>query len=335
MSLPDPMVPPEVDLRDFAFMPLDVLRLRDSELASVHDPEVFRAAVLSWCVGWHQVPAASLPDDDVQLARLLGYGRDVKGWQKVRKAGGLRGWVPCSDGRIYHPVVSEKARDAWTGKLMQRWRTEAARVKKHNQRHELEGAAAVRMPEFEQWRSLGCPQGQPLHVPETGGKSPKGQAPNVPRETASKGEGEGQGEGQGQGEGDLKGREAPQAARRGSRLPPDWEPGEPGMAFAAQQGLTNGRATAELAKFRDFWVAKTGANATKADWQATWRNWVRRAVESAPQGQQRRSSVDDEPEWRREQRERNEAFLGPAAAKRRRPDIIDMEASDATPRIVG
>ena len=76
--------------------------------------------------------------------------------------------------------------------------------------------------------------------------------------------------------------EAPQAARRGSRLPPDWEPGEPGMAFAASQGLTNGRATAELAKFRDFWTAKTGADATKADWQATWRNWVRRAVETAP-----------------------------------------------------
>lgn len=75
--------------------------------------------------------------------------------------------------------------------------------------------------------------------------------------------------------------ETPQAARRGSRLPPDWDPGESGMAFAATQGLTNGRASAELAKFRDFWTAKTGQDATKADWQATWRNWVRRAVESS------------------------------------------------------
>ena len=88
--------------------------------------------------------------------------------------------------------------------------------------------------------------------------------------------------------------EAPQAARRGSRLPTDWEPGEPGMAFAAKQGLTNGRATAELAKFRDFWTAKTGADATKADWQATWRNWVRRAVETQPQGQQRRAQPADD-----------------------------------------
>lgn len=59
-----PLVPADVDLRDFAFMPLDVLRLRDSDLASIEDAEAFRCSVLSWCVSWHQVPAASLPDDD-------------------------------------------------------------------------------------------------------------------------------------------------------------------------------------------------------------------------------------------------------------------------------
>lgn len=126
-DLPVPLVPVEVDLRDFAFMPLDVLRLRDSELACVGDAEVFRCAVLSWCVSWHQVPAASLPDDDALLARLLGFGRDVKGWKRVREAGGMRGWTLCDDGRLYHPVVAEKARDAWAAKVAQRQRTEAAR----------------------------------------------------------------------------------------------------------------------------------------------------------------------------------------------------------------
>jgi uncharacterized protein YdaU (DUF1376 family) len=28
-------------------------------------------------------------------------------------------------------------------------------------------------------------------------------------------------------------------------------------------------------QFRDYWSAKTGSGATKLDWQATWRNWVR------------------------------------------------------------
>lgn len=123
----EPLVPAEVDLRDFPFMPLDVVRLRDSDIAAIPDAEAFRGAVLSWCVSWHQVPAASLPDDDAMLARLLGYGRDVKGWHKLRVAGALRGWVKCSDGRLYHPVVAEKATEAWQKKVAQRNRTEAAR----------------------------------------------------------------------------------------------------------------------------------------------------------------------------------------------------------------
>jgi uncharacterized protein YdaU (DUF1376 family) len=67
---------------------------------------------------------------------------------------------------------------------------------------------------------------------------------------------------------------------RGSRLQPDWEPGEGGIAFAQQQGLANGKAHAELAKFRDYWCAQPGQKGVKTDWQATWRNWVRKATEN-------------------------------------------------------
>lgn len=122
-----PLVPADVDLRNFPFMPLDVVRLRDSDLVTEPDGDIFRANVLSWCIAWHQVPAASLPDDDATLARLLGYGRDLRGWRKARAAGGLRGWVKCADGRLYHPVVAEKALAAWDKKQAQRQRTEAAR----------------------------------------------------------------------------------------------------------------------------------------------------------------------------------------------------------------
>lgn len=110
--LPEPLVPVDTDLRDFPYMPLDVVRLRDSGLSAAPDGEVFRACVLSWCVSWHQVPAASLPDDDADLAWLLGYGRDVRGWKKLRSTGALRGWIKCSDGRLYHPTVAEKALEA-------------------------------------------------------------------------------------------------------------------------------------------------------------------------------------------------------------------------------
>jgi hypothetical protein len=40
---------------------------------------------------------------------------------------------------------------------------------------------------------------------------------------------------------------------------------------------------AEHAKFCDYWHGKAGQGATKMDWIATWRNWMRRAAEQTPQ----------------------------------------------------
>lgn len=210
-----PLTPAECDLKDFAFMPLDVARLRDSELASNETPEACWAAVLIWAASWHQVPAASIPDDDLWIAKVAGYqlrGRIDKEWPNVRP-GALRGWVKCSDGRLYHPVVAEKAREAWHKKLEQRWRTECARIKKHNDRHD---GANVPRPSFEEWLSSGCPVGQPLFVPRDIPEPTPGAETNVagdvgllsqgtdhpcppavPGETHSKRQGEGQGEGQG------------------------------------------------------------------------------------------------------------------------------------------
>ena len=184
-----PLTPADCDLRDFAFMPLDVARLRDSDLAATETPEACWAAVLLWAASWHQVPAASLPDDDRVLSNLAGYGRVVKEWAKVR-SGALRGWVCCDDGRLYHPVVAEKARESWEKKLRQRWSTECARIKKHNDRHKT----SVPSPSFDEWLSAGRPTGQPLIVPRDKPKCPKGQPRSVPGETHSKGQGEGQGE---------------------------------------------------------------------------------------------------------------------------------------------
>jgi hypothetical protein len=31
----------------------------------------------------------------------------------------------------------------------------------------------------------------------------------------------------------------------------------------------------QAARFRDYWIAKPGAQACKLDWEATWRNWCR------------------------------------------------------------
>lgn len=40
----------------------------------------------------------------------------------------------------------------------------------------------------------------------------------------------------------------------------------------------------ETAKFIDHFLSATGSNATKLNWPATWRNWIRRAEKDYPQG---------------------------------------------------
>ncbi|WP_375613728.1 hypothetical protein [Bartonella sp. AP153HLJHH] len=59
------------------------------------------------------------------------------------------------------------------------------------------------------------------------------------------------------------------------------------------------RIKAEMAKFRDFWKARTGKDARKTDWKAMWRNWVQKAIEDLENGKnygnhsQRQKSVDE------------------------------------------
>lgn len=189
-DLPNPLTPVDCDLRDFPFMQLDVQRLRDSDLAALETPECCWSAVLLWCASWHQVPAASLPDDDRVLAQLAGFGRVVKEWQRVRD-GALRGWIKCSDGRLYHPVVAAKACDAWESKFQQRWKSECARIKKHNQRH----GTAYPLPTLEQFLSPDyrdpVPRDKSSLSPETTNKSPQ----DVPRDMPSNRDGDGDREG--------------------------------------------------------------------------------------------------------------------------------------------
>src|SRR5262245_20665009 len=124
MTAPPPPVPADLDLRGFPFMPLDVLRLRDSDLATLASGDEFKAAVLLWCAAWHQVPCGSVPNDDRWLARQSGAGAS---WRKV-KGEALRGFVEHSDGRLYHPVIVEKALTSWRRKCEQRVKTLNARI---------------------------------------------------------------------------------------------------------------------------------------------------------------------------------------------------------------
>lgn len=120
-----PLVPDNVDLRDFAFMPVDVQRLLTSETWVLGNGDERSAAMTLWLVSWHQVPAGSLPDNDRMLAHLS----QAKNWSKI-KTHVMRGWLLAEDGRYYHPVVAEKALEAWLEKLAQRLSSGAGNAKR-------------------------------------------------------------------------------------------------------------------------------------------------------------------------------------------------------------
>lgn len=183
-ELPDPPLPATVNLRDYPTMPLDVARLRDSDMSKDPNPEGFRCAVLAWCVAWHQVPASSLPDDDRALAGLIGIGRTpraVKEWQSLREVA-LRGFVKCSDGRLYHGVVAEMAILSWGRQLKHRWMTACAAIRKRGQRKKEK----VETPDFSLWITSEHPEAIPFmsrwtkhRVTEDTDPGPEGHPPPV------------------------------------------------------------------------------------------------------------------------------------------------------------
>jgi hypothetical protein len=63
---------------------------------------------------------------------------------------------------------------------------------------------------------------------------------------------------------------------RGSRLPKDFEVTPAMVMWFESKRLTSDIET-ETEKFVNYWSSKTGKDATKLDWVATWRNWMLQA----------------------------------------------------------
>lgn len=75
----------------------------------------------------------------------------------------------------------------------------------------------------------------------------------------------------------------PHASASGSRLPADWSLPKDWRAWAVKE-RPDVDADHEAETFADFWHGKPGKDGRKADWQATWRNWIRRSYSAKPGG---------------------------------------------------
>lgn len=59
-----------------------------------------------------------------------------------------------------------------------------------------------------------------------------------------------------------------------TRLPADWMPSEIDVQFC-KTNRPDLKPMDVADSFRDYWIAVPGAKGKKADWPATWRNWIR------------------------------------------------------------
>lgn len=85
----------------------------------------------------------------------------------------------------------------------------------------------------------------------------------------------------------------PSSVAKGKRLASDWEPTPEQIRWVQSECPTvDGRT--ETLNFKDYWIAKAGKDATKVDWPATYRRWMREAVKRSSARSGSRPSTTDQ-----------------------------------------
>lgn len=249
----EPPVPIDLDLRGFRWMKLDLLALFNSDFNATPDDTAWRAGVTLWGKAWHQVPAGSLPDDDATLCNLAGLGRDIKTWRRIRPAA-LRGFVVCSDGRLYHSYVCRIAKEAHMEQERFEKRRRADRERKSP--GISGGIPAENPPEIpvippeDGERSSGNPADSPGEGAERSGAE---NLRTVSDETVPK-------------------RAARQKVR--SRIDEERPPSVADIGYAESKGYPKQWVSEQWERFRDYHIRE---GSLMADWPAAWRTWVQNA----------------------------------------------------------
>lgn len=227
---PAPLTPSDCNLQDFEFMPVVIRRLLKSDTWVLGTDSERSASVALWLESWHQVPAASLPDNE----RMLQHLAQARTWPKVREHV-MRGWTMCSDGRYYHPVVAVKALEAWIEKLVAAATGGATNYRRWG--HEFDSASMLaRCLEAVSRLQKLDPASKTLKkkavvailngvLPGSGAdqKPPSGAGSGADsgkgRNREGQGEGQGQGQGQGEGQGTPAGKKTPPTPRKRGTAP--------------------------------------------------------------------------------------------------------------------
>ena len=228
---------------------LDISRLHRSDTWAILDKASRPYLLMLLTVAWCESPCGSLPNNDRILCSKL--GMDTTLFVAV-KQDLMRGWEECRDGRLYHPVMTESVMKMMEWREKQAKKVAAWREKKSKESVSVTGNKLV---------TNGLVTAVSVSVSDTDINTNKEK---VKKEKTEK---------QNAASGDA-------ANKRGKRLPSDWSPSQAlwDWTFATHPNIN---AQLTLDKFCDYWTAKSGRDATKTDWDGTWRNWVRNELEFA------------------------------------------------------
>jgi hypothetical protein len=138
---PEPPYPADVRAKGWRFQ-LDYERIEQSgtwneagSLALDGLPLARPLLLATWYAAWKQVPCGSLPTDDRELAGCIGLPRRV--FSEYREIL-LRGWCEASDGRLYHPTITQMVVE-----MMTQRRSDADRVARWREVQAAKKAAAA------------------------------------------------------------------------------------------------------------------------------------------------------------------------------------------------
>lgn len=109
------------------------------------------------------------------------------------------------------------------------------------------------------------------------------------------------------------------AKKRGSRLADDWFLPMAWGQWAISEGYAQDVIRVEADNFKDYWHSKAGPTASKLDWEATWRIWVRKSPKGVSNGNGRNNHAGQATESR-------DRFMD---------EIAEIARARPSPRLVG
>lgn len=125
-----PPYPPITRAGGFRFE-LDCERIAQSDTWALADARQRPLLLMLWFIAWQQTPCGSLPGEDAIIAARLGLS--LAEFQPIKPIL-LRGWSQASDGRLYHPVLTELVLDMIGRKTRETQRKAAYRQKQREAR---------------------------------------------------------------------------------------------------------------------------------------------------------------------------------------------------------